>query len=195
MEENNKPETESSPSEKIIHNHIAFSMIAGAIPVPIVDIVAVTAIQVDMIHQLAELYSVDFNKDKGKSIATSLTGTTFARLGASAIKTIPGVGTWLGVTFQVILAGASTYALGQLFNNHFSSKGNLFDFDTEAMKKKYEEYVEKGKKVAENLYKEQKSSDNLDTIEKLHKLKESGAITEEEFEKAKQSILDKINKK
>lgn len=188
------PAKEGNTADNIIYRHMAYGMTAGAIPIPLVDIAAVTAIQLDMIRQLAEKYSVDYNNDMGKSIASSLTGTTLARAGASAIKSIPGVGTWLGITAQVLLAGASTYALGQIFNAHFSENKDLFDFNVEQMKKKYEEYLEKGKKVAQNLKKESESEDGLDTIEKLHKLKESGAISEEEFEKTKQSILDKLNK-
>lgn len=37
-----------------------------------------------------------------------------------------------------------------------------------------------------------KDTDNYEAIEKLQKLKESGAITEEEFEESKKKILAKI---
>jgi uncharacterized protein (DUF697 family) len=199
MENNNEtsnPETEpTSPADKIIYRHIGYSMIAGAIPLPVLDVIAVTAIQVDMMKQLAELHGADFDKDRGKSVVSALAGATFARMGASALKVIPGVGTVMGAAFQAVFAGASTYALGQLFDSHFSSQSSIFDVDMETLKRKYDEYVEKGKKIAEQLYKEQKSESGLETIEKLHKLKESGAISEEEFEKTKQSILDKMNKK
>lgn len=192
-ENNNQPENEvSTPAEKIIYKHIAFAMVAGAIPIPIVDVISVSAIQVDMLKQLAELYSVDFNKDKGKSIASALTSASLARIGASAVKAIPAVGTLLGITVQVILAGGSTYALGKVFESHFTNNGDLFNFDTDAFKKKYEEYLEKGKKIAEKLKRDQKDQDAAATIDKLHKLKESGALSEEEFEKAKKSILDKM---
>ena len=45
--------------QEIIQNHIVFSMIAGAIPLPLADIAAVTAIQLDMIKQIAKHRSVD----------------------------------------------------------------------------------------------------------------------------------------
>jgi len=40
--------------EKIIYDHVGFSMIAGAIPIPVLDLLAVSAIQFDMIRQLAK---------------------------------------------------------------------------------------------------------------------------------------------
>ena len=44
--------------EKIITDHVGFSMIAGAIPIPVLDILAVSAIQLDMIRQLAKKYEI-----------------------------------------------------------------------------------------------------------------------------------------
>ncbi|MEM7182495.1 MAG: DUF697 domain-containing protein [Spirochaetota bacterium] len=193
--EETSEETEIPLEEKtdtIIYRHMLFAMTAGAIPIPFIDVAAVTAIQLDMIRQLAEEYSIDYNNEMGKSIASSLTGATLARAGASAIKAIPGVGTWLGITAQAILSGASTYALGNIFRNHFSEDGDLFDINVEQMKEKYEEYLEKGKEVAKKLKREAKEEDDLSALDKLHKLKESGAISEEEYEKAKKGILDKL---
>ncbi|MCB1157290.1 MAG: DUF697 domain-containing protein [Leptospiraceae bacterium] len=180
------------PVDNIIVRHVLYAMTAGAIPVPFVDIAAVTAIQLDMIKQLSDAYGQEFDKDLGKSFASSLAGATLGRLGASAIKALPGVGTWIGITSQMAMAGASTYALGHIFNSHFANKGTIFNFDADSVKKKYEEYLEKSKGLIENLKNEYKKEDQLATIEKLHKLKESGAISEEEFEQAKKSILDKI---
>ena len=72
-------------ADGIINTHLGFAMVAGAIPIPIVDIAAVTAIQMDMLQQLAKIYEVDFNGERGKSTALSLIGSTF--------------GTGLGVIF------------------------------------------------------------------------------------------------
>ena len=59
------------------------------IPVPVVDMFAVSAIQLDMIRQLATLYDIDFKQTEGKARITALTGTGLARLGARAVKFIP----------------------------------------------------------------------------------------------------------
>jgi len=176
----------------IITTHVVFSMTAGAIPIPIIDVISVTAIQVDMIRQIADVFKVEFNKEVGKSVVTSLIGTSLARFGASAIKSIPGVGTFLGIGSQVILSGAATYSLGKLFEAHFSQNGTLFNINIDSLKAKYEEYYAEGKKFASELKEKSKTEDVFATIDKLNKLKESGAITEQEFEDAKKKLLEKI---
>ena len=185
-------------SDSIITQHVTFSMIAGAIPFPLVDIAAVTAIQMDMLKQLAATYGIDFNVERGKSLATSIMGATLGsfigRLGASALKAIPGIGTLLGIGSQVVFAGASTFALGKVFQAHFESNGNLLTIDLDEMKKQFEAFLKKGKKFAENLKGKQKEEDVFATIEKLKELKDKGVITEKEFESTKKELLGKISK-
>ena len=168
-------------------------MTAGAIPIPLVDFVAISAIQPDMIKQIAEFYSADYDANKGKSLASSLAGTSFAKIGASIIKGIPGVGTAVGISAQILLAGASTYALGKVFESHFSGNNTLNDFNMDTMKKKYNDLLDKGKEFAEGLKSNLGSDDVFETIEKLKKLKDSGVITEDDFEKTKKELLRKIS--
>ena len=182
--------------EKIVMDHVGFSMVAGAIPFPIVDIVAVTAIQVDMLKQLARTYGIDFNLERGKSLASSIMGATvgslLGRAGASALKAVPGVGTILGIGSQVIFAGASTFALGKVFQSHFEENGTLLSIDLEEMKKQFESFFNKGKEIAKNLKGKQRKDEVLETIEKLKDLKDKGVITEKEFESTKKELLEKI---
>lgn len=103
-------------SDDIISTHVIFAMTAGAIPVPVADIVAVSAIQYDMIRQIAEFHKINYDADKGKTLASSIAGATVSRIGASFLKAIPGVGTVLGIGSQIVMAGGTTYALGKLFD-------------------------------------------------------------------------------
>ncbi|MCP4132563.1 MAG: DUF697 domain-containing protein [bacterium] len=195
MESNNEEKRGSNEDiEDIIKTHVIFGMTAGAIPVPIVDFVAISAIQLDMLKQITESFGVDYDINQGKSLASSLIGTSLAKIGASLVKAIPGVGTIAGVASQVILAGASTYALGKVFEAHFSNNGTLFDFDTSSMRKKYDEFLGKGKEFAKNMKKDSSKEDVFETIEKLKQLKESGAISEEDFEATKKQLLERIAK-
>lgn len=142
-------------ADTIIRNHVIWSMGAGLIPVLIADIFAVSALQLDMIRQLCRAYDQDFSETQGKAIVTSLTSSTLARLGArSLIKLIPGVGSIIGGMTVSIFAGASTYALGEVFKKHFDSGGTILDFDPDRLKKYYQEKFEKGKKVATDLRKD-----------------------------------------
>ncbi|MAW88150.1 MAG: hypothetical protein CMJ42_16655 [Phyllobacteriaceae bacterium] len=202
-------------AETIIRNHILFSMGAGVIPLPVVDIFAVSASQLDMIRQLCKVYDQDFSESQGKAIVSSLTTATLARLGAGSLaKLIPLVGSFVGSVTNAVLAGASTYALGHVFKIHFETGGTILDFDTKRLKKLYDEQFEKGKKVAEELRKQQEakrkaaqeaapvpttpeetSDENpdpttvVDKLKELAELKKEGIISEEEFEKMKKKLI------
>lgn len=199
----------SGGADSIIRNHMIWSMGAGFIPVPIADLFAVSAIQLDMIRQLCKLYEKDFKHSEGKAMITALTSTGLARLGARAVKFIPGVGSVLGGVTLSVLSGASTYALGEVFKKHFETGGTFLDFDPGRLKKYYQEKFEKGKKVAEDLAEKDVdatenaefeivqndpvdggSIDELAKLKELVQLKEAGAITDAEFKKMKKKIID-----
>lgn len=186
-------------ANSIIRNHMIWSMGAGFIPVPIADFFAVTAIQLDMIRQLSRLYDVDFKETSGKAIITSLSGASVARMGSRVIKFIPGVGSILGGVTLAILSGASTYALGEVFQSHFESGGTFLDFDVTRLKRMYDEKFEKGKEMAEEINKEQQvketkakaaEKDKLQRIKELSELKEKGHLTAAEFDKLKSAIIE-----
>lgn len=141
----------SKHADTVIRNHVIWSMGASfLIPIPIADVFAVSALQLDMIRQLSRVYDIDFAESQGKAIITSLTSSTLARAGArSLVKLVPGIGTLIGGVTVSIFNGASTYALGEVFKRHFDSGGTILDFDTERLRKLYKEKFEKGKKVAQ----------------------------------------------
>lgn len=183
---------ENKTIDDIIKTHVIYAMTAGAIPVPVADFVAVSAIQYDLIQKVAEFHKVDYDSNKGKTLATAIAGASATRLGASIVKALPGIGTVLGIASQVIISGATTYALGRLFDSHFANKGTLDNLNIEAMKAKYKEYVDKGREYAKDLKKSFSKDDVVSTIEKLKELKDSGAISEAEFESLKEKLLKKV---
>lgn len=159
MSENNNSRNRSH-SNTIVKNHVIWSMGAGLIPVMAADVLAITALQLDMIRQISRVYDLDFKETRGKAIVTSLTTTTISRMGArSLVKMIPGFGSIVGGAALSVFAGASTYALGQVFIQHFESGGTILDFDPEAIKGFYNEQFEKGKEVARKWKK--KSSEEI----------------------------------
>lgn len=152
----------SNHADTVIRNHVVWSMGAGFIPVIIADVFAVTALQLDMIRQLCRVYEVDFAETQGKAIVTSLTSATIARITASSVtKMIPVVGSMLGGVTVSAFAGASTYALGQVFKKHFELGGTILDFDTARLKKLYQEQFEKGRKIVEDLARQQKGESGV----------------------------------
>ena len=183
----------SKRADRIIHSHTLWSMGAGMIPVPMFDILAVSAIQVDMLKQLAEAYESDFTENIGKTFVTALTGGTFARIGASFIKAVPGVGTLVGGASMSVLSGASTYAIGQVAKRHYETEGNLVDIDLSSARKSYDEALERGKRVVGDLKnREAESKDVYTSLERLSDLKQKGVITDEEFEAKKGEMLERL---
>ena len=210
----NANEARTAHCNSVIKNHMIWSMGAGFIPVPIADFFAVSAIQLDMIRQLAKIYEIDFKETEGKAIISALTGSGLARLGARAVKFIPGVGSILGGVTLAVLSGGSTYALGEVFKKHFETGGTFLDFDPERLRKFYDEKFEKGKQMAKALEKEQqenieKATKKVDIehedvqevadgpkslvaqLESIAKMKEDGLLTDEEFEEIKKKIISK----
>ena len=178
--------------DTIIRNHVIWSMGAGLIPVLIADIFAVSALQLDMIRQMSKVYDVDFSETQGKAIVTSLTSTTLARVTAgSLVKMIPVVGSIIGGVTVSVVAGASTYALGQVFKRHFESGGTILDFDPARLKKLYKEQFEKGKKVAEQLRKDEKARKEAEADKKAKAEAEAKVKAEAETKVKAEAEKDK----
>jgi uncharacterized protein (DUF697 family) len=172
----------------VINEHVVWSIAASLVPLPVIDLLAVTAVQLDMLKQLAGLYNTSISDSEGKAWVSALAGNALARIAASGIKLIPGIGSLIGGLSLPILSGASTYALGKVAVEHFNAgHGTLANADFGQARRRYEEELEKGKVVAADLAREKKAS--FDRIEQLGVLKDKGLITAEEFEKQKQQIL------
>ncbi|MDV7402156.1 SHOCT domain-containing protein, partial [Arthrospira platensis SPKY1] len=98
-------------------------------------------------------------------------------------------------------AGASTYALGEVFKKHFETGGTILDFDPARLRKLYKEKFEKGKKIVEEWRQQEKkdaeiadtpyeevithapSAEVLTRLKELADLKAQGVLSEEEFER------------
>ena len=185
-------------AQEIVKSHVIYSLGAGLVPVPLLDIAAVSVVQLDMLKQLAKIYGEDFKESAGKGWISAITGSTMARMGASLVKTIPGIGSILGGVTMSVLSGASTYAIGQVFIWHFSSGGNFMNFNFDKAKEIYEREFEKGKKVAKEMEKKKEKEEETDSediytkLEKLASLKAKGVISEDEFSNQKKRLLDQI---
>lgn len=221
----------SKHADTIIRNHVIWSMGAGFIPVVVADVLAISALQLDMIRQMCKVYDVDFSETQGKAVVTALTSSTLARIGAgSVVKLIPVLGSIAGGAALSVLAGGSTYGIGQVFKRHFESGGTILDFDPARLKKMYQEQFEKGKKMAEQWRKDDKareeanqaaqeneapyaqpepqpaedpapqptfknsqsgaSTDAIARLKELAQLRDSGVISEEEFQAMKRKVIE-----
>ena len=122
---------------------------ASLIPIPALDLIALTGIQVGMIHALSKIYDTPFQKNAAKSIVMSLIGslgslTLAAGIFLSVLKFVPFLGMQAAVVTLPAVAGAVTYAVGKVFIMHFEAGGTILSFDAEAMKKYFKEYYQQG---------------------------------------------------
>ena len=144
--------TTEEQADKIIRNYSIGSAAPSLIPAPLVDLVAVTALQAKMIHSLTKLYGVEYKEEVARSAISALIGGTAsiatARLVSSAVKAVPIVGPLVGWATQPVLSSATTYGVGKTFVMHFESGGTLLTFDPTKVSEYFVEAVKNGKKVA-----------------------------------------------
>lgn len=146
-------EKTTADADDIIRKHCYAAAGVGLIPIPWVDFIGLTAIQMKMLHQLSENYSIEFSEDRGKAIIGSLVSgflpVAIATPVASLLKAIPLIGQTTGAITMSILGGATTYAIGRVFNQHFASGGTFLDLDPAKVKAYFKEQFEVGRKVTE----------------------------------------------
>ena len=121
------------------------ALAVGIIPIPLVDLAILSGIQLKMLHSLARLYAVEFSGELGKSLIASLLGGGVSVSLAGLLKRILPYGFVTGMISTSIFGGASTYAVGKVFIQHFESGGTFLNFDPQQVKDYYAKQFEKGK--------------------------------------------------
>ncbi|HEX4111235.1 MAG TPA: DUF697 domain-containing protein [Stellaceae bacterium] len=128
----------------VVHEYMGWAAGGGLIPVPLLDLAAISLVELKMVHALANLYGVPFSRGAAKSIIGALIGGggTFilAAPVASLVKFVPIVGAIAGALTEPAIAAAATYALGKVFISHFESGGTLLDFNIRTQRHQYEQH-------------------------------------------------------
>ena len=143
----------------LIKNYVMAASAASLVPLPLLDLAAITGVQMRMIQKLAEHYGKNFSEAPVRNTIASLGGAAVGHsggilVGISLAKAIPGVGWMLGIVSMPVLVGASTYAIGHVFARHFKNGGSVASISAENAREFYNEQLEKGKKVAASLKQE-----------------------------------------
>jgi uncharacterized protein (DUF697 family) len=164
-------DTKEEIADKMIRQHVYMALGVGLVPVPFVDFVGVTGIQLNLMRKLSELYAVPFSKDMVKNIIGALIGGAFpasvgSRILSSISKVVPGVGQTMGAVCAATVSGASTYAVGKVFARHFSEGGTFLSFDPEKAKAFYEEMFRQGQEVATEMKTERGKEDNSEEVKR-----------------------------
>jgi len=149
------PPSRLAEADSTVKSYAIAAMGLGLVPVPLVDVVGVIAVQRKMVHALTRLYGVKFLDNIAKTYILSLvSGLLPAALGtglSSMVKMLPGVGAIGGAAGVSVFAGGTTIALGRVFTAHFESGGTLLDFKPERMRAQFRREFQRGRDEAGTL--------------------------------------------
>jgi len=136
-------------SQHVVRRYSQWSIPVGLIPVPVLDIAVLSALQVKMIRDLCQVYGIDFDHRFAFAVVTGLAGSSIAKvLGTYSTRQVaqyvPGVGTVFQFVIEPTLSYATTFAIGTAFIYHFDAGGKLDSFDPVAIKLYFDQQVSKG---------------------------------------------------
>ena len=139
-------------ADEIIRKHMKYAVMGGSIPAPVIDVAAVSAVHLAMLKELASNYGASLDARSARAFMTSVSGAmaglTAARLAASLMKILPGVGWTTGSVAQALCTGASTYALGRLVKRLFRENRPLDELAVSTATDELTSYFELGKEAA-----------------------------------------------
>jgi uncharacterized protein (DUF697 family) len=106
-------------ARKIVSRHKNYAAMGGLVPLPVVNIAGITAINLRMVKQLSELYQVPFERDRTRSLIVGLIGgavpTGVGTATSSTLMWIVPGGMLLGLSAAALTAGALTRGIGLVF--------------------------------------------------------------------------------
>ncbi len=125
---------------------------AGLGALPVVDLVAVSAVQAKLLHSLAILYGQRWDKSTlteflglmGAGIASSYLIRLLSR---AVVKVIPFWGQTVGAVWGASSSGATTYALGKAAIYFFVRRKDGLNVDPEALRHIYAAELERGASI------------------------------------------------
>ncbi len=136
---------------RVAHQHIVgYSMTAAGLgALPVVDLVAVSGVQVKLLHGLAALYGQQWEKNTitefiglmGTGIATSYLTRV---VGRTIAKVLPFWGQTVGAVWSASSSGATTYALGKAAVYFFARRKDGLNVDPEIIRRIYSEALARG---------------------------------------------------
>ncbi|MEH6630608.1 MAG: DUF697 domain-containing protein [Halopseudomonas aestusnigri] len=121
----------------IVERRANWAVAGGVIPIPLLDAVAISTVQLAMLNDLSKHYGVPFDKNRGKALISALVGGALpyaagAGVAGMLMKSMPVIGWGIGLITVGALGGATTRAVGTIFIQHFETGGTFLDFDPAA---------------------------------------------------------------
>ena len=139
MRKQEMPQDSHAHALQTVRRASQWAIAAGLIPVPLLDSVGVTGVQVKMVFDLCKIYNVPFKKESAYAVIVGLLTSIIASGAAQGLKKIiltsaPVVGSAITLMTEPVLCYAATVAVGSVFIRHFENNGTLTNFDFTGMK-------------------------------------------------------------
>ncbi|MBI1390267.1 MAG: DUF697 domain-containing protein [bacterium] len=155
--------TREEQAQQIVKRNMYWAMGIGLVPAPAVDVIGVLAFQVKSIKELSDLYEIPFSEHKVKNILASLisglgASSVAGLLAGSMMKLVPAFGPLASALAMPVSAGALTYAIGQVFIQHFECGGTLLDFNAKKIRAYFQEQFKEGVSAAKEMKSDSASS-------------------------------------
>lgn len=145
---------QSQQAQQVVSGYTKGAVAVGLLPVPIADTLLISGMQLKMLQQIAHLYDQKLADSKRKavfgSILAAIVPLTLRNQLVSWLKVVPVAGSLVGLLGLSTFAGASTWAIGQVFIQHYESGGTLLDFDPDKMKTYYLDQFKLGQKMVKS---------------------------------------------
>lgn len=143
-------------ADGIIRKYAALAMGAGLVPSALVDVVAVTALEVRMIGELARAYRfpVPHRLVRYKiliSLVGSLGSVYLSIRMQAALKDVPLIGYTLFAGMQSVTGGAAVYAVGKIFQRHYESGGIFLSSENAGLRRFFRAQYREGRQVVRGL--------------------------------------------
>jgi uncharacterized protein (DUF697 family) len=125
---------------------------AGAVPIPVLDLVLLSGIQSRMIYHLAKLYGQPMDGKRFLEIAGGMGLGALARQATrmtvvELLKLIPFIGSVMGAVAGAAVAWASTYALGKAFCYYYRRVHQGHVPQTEDLKRYYKDQLSQAEQL------------------------------------------------
>ncbi|MBO6783268.1 MAG: DUF697 domain-containing protein [Alphaproteobacteria bacterium] len=136
-----------------INSHAIWAAATALIPIPMIEVLTNTTMQIHMISRLCDIYEVKFSEQAVKASIATFVGVVVpaGSIGTSAyfaVRAIPVVGPVVSLAVAPALSGAMTWAIGRVFAWHFERGGSLADFDADAAVDRFKREFEAGRRRA-----------------------------------------------
>jgi uncharacterized protein (DUF697 family) len=119
----------------VIAGYATAAATAAAVPVPFIDLVAIPALQAQMVHHLARQYEQPLSDERFRELAASVgVGLVIRQAIREVAKLIPVVGS----VAASALAAASTFALGRAFCEYIQQVKDGHHPDADTLKRLYQ---------------------------------------------------------